>query len=143
MTKNLKHEVFLLLKVAKVFLFSVGISLGFCYFVYALGYVIFQFLSADRHATLFLAVSGMLVLLSTAYGIVIPASTMQSARLGRMVSIFSALVILTIALFSDAHQLGLEPNASFFLVLKGGLLGGFMLGAYLTCFGSNIRKDRL
>ena len=139
----MKPDVVLLLKIVRVFLLSVGISLGFSYFVYALGYVIIQFLSADRHTTLFLTVSGLLVFLSTAYGIVSPASTMPSARLGKGISMFSALVILTITLFSDAHQLGLEPNASLFITLKGSLLGGIVLGSYLTCFGSNMQKDRL
>jgi uncharacterized membrane protein len=139
----LKPDVVLLLKIVRVFLLSVGISLGFSYFVYALGYVIIQFLSADRHTTLFLTVSGLLVFLSTAYGIVSPASTMPSARLGKGISMFSALVILTITLFSNAHQLGLEPNASLFMTLKGSLLGGIVLGIYLACFSSNLRKDRL
>lgn len=139
----MKNKVLLSLKIVKIFLLSTGISLGFSYFVYALGHVIFQFLSADRHATLFLTVSGMLIFLSTAYGIVIPASTMQSARIGKIVSIFSALIILTITLFADAHQLGLEPNAGLFLVLKGSSLGGLMLGTYLTCFAPNVRKDRV
>ncbi|MEI7957139.1 MAG: hypothetical protein WCJ66_18405, partial [Verrucomicrobiota bacterium] len=46
--RNIKNEVFLSVKIVRVFVFSVGISLGFSYFVYALGYVIVQFLSADR-----------------------------------------------------------------------------------------------
>jgi len=139
----LKPDVVLLLKIVRVFLLSVGISLGFSYFVYALGYVIIQFLSADRHTTLFLTVSGLLVFLSTAYGIVSPASTMPSARLGKGISMFSALVILTITLFSDAHQLGLEPNASLFITLKGSLLGGIVLGSYFACSSSNMQKDQL
>ena len=141
--RNIKNEVLLLVKIVRVFLLSVGISLGFSYFVYALGYVIIQFLSADRHTTLFLTVSGLLVFLSTAYGIVSPASTMPSARLGKGISMFSAFVILTIALFSNAHQLGLEPNARLFITLKGSLLGGIVLGSYLACFSSNMQKDRL
>jgi len=139
----LKPDVVFLLKIVRVLLLSMAISLGFSYFVYALGYVIIQFLSADRHTTLFLTVSGLLVFLSTAYGIVSPASTMPSARLGKGISMFSAFVILTITLFSDAHELGLEPNASLFITLKGSLLGGIVLGSYLACFSSNMQKDRL
>ena len=139
----MKPDVVFLLKIVRVLLLSMAISLGFSYFVYALGYVIIQFLSADRHTTLFLTVSGLLVFLSTAYGIVSPASTMPSARLGKGISMFSAFVILTITLFSDAHELGLEPNASLFITLKGSLLGGIVLGSYLACFSSNMQKDQL
>ena len=128
---------------AKLLFFSISISLCFSYLVYLLGYVVFHFFKADRHATIFLAVGGMLIFISTAYAVHLPRALIHSDRIGKLIGIFSSFVILTAALFCKANMLSLDPGDSLFIVLKSCLIGGATIGIGLLFFKSKSGRVNL